>query len=74
MIKVLSLSLQTRNTMTTYTTPTEKTAKKSYCFGTFPKTYITGNAGDKFNVIGETKSYYITTNVKNPKLPKWIVD
>lgn len=58
--------------MTTYSIPKEVKAAKSYCFGTFPKTYVTGNIGDVFTVIGETKSYYITTNKKNNKLPKWI--
>lgn len=60
--------------MKNYTTPITKTAITSYCFGTFPKTYITGNIGDTYTVIGETKTYYITTNEKNNKLPKWIVD
>lgn len=60
--------------MKEFETPIQKVAKKSFCFGTFPKTFITGNIGDVFTVIGETKSYYITTNQTNPKLPKWIFD
>jgi hypothetical protein len=59
--------------MKTYTTPIEMKATKSYCFGSFPKTYISGNAGDVFTVIAETKAYYITTNPKNNKLPKWVI-
>ena len=58
--------------MKTYATPIEIKATKNYCFGTFPKTYITGNVGDIFTVIAETKAYYITTNTKNNKLPKWV--
>lgn len=60
--------------MKTFNQPQTKTAKVSYCFGTFPKTYITGKVGDSFNVIGETKAYYITDNAKNNKLPKWVVE
>jgi len=60
--------------MKTYTKSIVKEAKVSYCFGTFPNTYVTGQIGDKFTVIGETKTYYITTNEKNNKLPKWVVD
>jgi len=60
--------------MKTYNTPITKTAKVNYIFGTFPKTYVSGNIGDVLTIIGETKAYYITTNVKNPKLPKWVVE
>ena len=58
--------------METYLTPKEMKVTKSYCFGTFPKTYITGKIGDVVTVIGETKNYYITTNAINNKLPKWV--
>lgn len=61
--------------MKTYNEKTYKTAKKSFCFGTLSKgNLIFGVEGDVFEVIGETKAYYITTNPVNPKLPKWIVD
>jgi hypothetical protein len=59
--------------MTNYTQAIEKTAVTNFCFGTYPKTYISGTVGAKFCVIGETKAYYITTNPKNNKLPKWVV-
>jgi len=59
--------------MTTYTTPIELKATKSFAFGRFPKSYITGKIGDVFTVIGETKSYYITNNPINNKLPKIFV-
>lgn len=60
--------------MITFNQPQTKTAKRSFCFGSFPNKYITGTIGDTFNVIGETKTYYITDNTKNNKLPKWIVE
>jgi hypothetical protein len=58
--------------MKIYSKPTEIKATKNYFFGTFPKTYVTGKIGDVFTAIGETKAYYITTNPKNNKLPKWV--
>ena len=60
--------------MKTYKEPIIKVANKSFAFGTFPKTYITGEIGEEFTVIGETEKNYITTNTKNNKLPKWIVE
>jgi hypothetical protein len=60
--------------MKNYSAPIEIKATKGYSFGSFPKTYISGNVGDVFIVIGETKAYYITTNTKNNKLPKWITE
>jgi hypothetical protein len=60
--------------MKTFTTPIEKTANCSFYFGTFPKTNVTGNKGDTFKIIGETKTYYITENKRNSKLPKWIFE
>ena len=59
--------------MKKYNEPVKMVAKRSFCFGSFPKTYITGNIGDEFTVIGETEKNYITTNEKNNKLPKWIM-
>jgi hypothetical protein len=59
--------------MKTYKTPITKTAIKSFYFGTL-KTLISGKIGDTFTVIGETKTYYITTNERNNKLPKCFVD
>ena len=58
--------------MKTLTNQIEVTITKSFCFGTFSKgTYYSGTIGDKFTVIAETKTYYITTNETNNKLPKY---
>jgi hypothetical protein len=60
--------------MKKYKAPVKKTIKKSFYYGTFPKTLIKGNVGDIVTVVGETEKFYITTNTKNNKLPKWTVE
>jgi len=61
--------------MTTYKTPKTVTATKTFCLGTFQKgTYYVGRIGEEFTAIAETKVYYITTNDKNNKLPKWATE
>jgi hypothetical protein len=60
--------------MKKFETPIKVTAKTGYAFGTFPKTSIMGNAGDVFEVVAETKKYWITTNTRNNKLPKYITE
>ena len=58
--------------MTILANPIEVVSTKNFCIGTYSKgTYYTGKIGDKFKVIAETKTYYITENEKNNKLPKW---
>jgi len=61
--------------MKTFKTPKTVTVTKSFCLGTFQKdTYYTGVIGEEFTAIAETKVYYITTNEKNNKLPKWATE
>ena len=58
--------------MKTLSNPIEVTATKNFCFGSYAKgTYYSATIGDKFKVIAETKTYYITENKINNKLPKW---
>lgn len=58
--------------MKTLAYPIEVVATKNFCLGTPSKgTFYTGKIGEKFKVIAETKTYYITENEKNNKLPKW---
>lgn len=61
--------------MKTLPTPKQITATKNFIIGTYSKgTYYRGKIGEDFNVIGETKVYFITDNLKNNKLPKWATE